>query len=218
MQGESTSKIISAVVKPGDVCLDIGAHIGESTRRIAEKLNGKGVVYAIEPEKTCLDSLHSIVEALVINKAVGPTGRAVELYYQNNDTRYCQTIPIEGAPHTTVEQITIDSLQLDRVDFALIDVHGSALDVLNGMRKTMEKNKAIKMVISLYNVAIYNASNGKKTAMHLLQLLRQLDFAVWELTKHGEIVEITNDEKFVSRYPVEGKKRDNVVYIYAARV
>jgi len=45
-----------------------------------------------------------------------------------------------------VNTVTIDSLQLPRVDFIKIDVEGHELEVLRGSRETLEKYHPILMV------------------------------------------------------------------------
>ena len=42
--------------------------------------------------------------------------------------------------------ISLDSLEIDRVDFIKIDVEGMEEDVLNGARKVIEKNQPIMLI------------------------------------------------------------------------
>lgn len=55
-------KIMEKILKPGDIVVDIGAHIGEYTLIAAYLVKPSGMVYAIEPQPECVNYIRQNCE------------------------------------------------------------------------------------------------------------------------------------------------------------
>lgn len=51
-----------AILRPGDVAIDVGAHVGDHTLPIARRIMPGGVVYAFEPLPTCRTALQTTLD------------------------------------------------------------------------------------------------------------------------------------------------------------
>ena len=54
--------IIDEIVRPGFVCIDVGANIGYTTLAMLKNVGPDGVVYSIEPEPRCVNLLKANIE------------------------------------------------------------------------------------------------------------------------------------------------------------
>ena len=145
-------------VVPGDVVLDVGAHIGFFTLRCAEQ---GAMVYAIEPnrgtyqilcENIRLNGLESRVKAfdVAVGDEPGQTqvfarGRFTgtsSLYHEwDSGNPRLAGLPISGANETRV--VTLDSILKDAgqdvVDWLLIDAAGSEVRILKGAAEALQE-------------------------------------------------------------------------------
>lgn len=116
------------------VAIDVGAHVGLWSKDLANHFER---VIAIEPVTEHLECFRKNVLAEnveIIQAAVGETMGTCDLaFYKENSGK---THRIEG---TTYPLITIDSLNLDIVDYIKIDVEGFEKQVLLGAKETIDR-------------------------------------------------------------------------------
>ncbi|MBS1661813.1 MAG: hypothetical protein JST68_12275, partial [Bacteroidetes bacterium] len=55
---------LKKIIRPGDWCIDIGAHLGYFTLQLSELTGSQGKVFAIEP----MSSFHGVLESLLQKK------------------------------------------------------------------------------------------------------------------------------------------------------
>jgi FkbM family methyltransferase len=150
------------------VCLDIGANIGVHTIELANAVRAKGgVVHSFEAQRIMFQMMMANVAINNLNNVYGHHcavgARAGQLRLPAIDYSKPasfgsielgsgrQQEDIGHAPdweHSTetVDLITIDSLKLERVDIAKIDVEGMELQVLAGAEKTIGACKPLLFV------------------------------------------------------------------------
>ncbi len=154
--GEYESVLTEMVVKllrPGDVCLDVGANFGWYTTLFFKQCGLSGSVHAFEPVPTIFQSLTRNYELMgsppnvvVNNLALGdhhgqisinlfeglPTGHA-SLSKQGRD----------DAVSFTCEMVTLDSYlegkDVRQVNFVKVDIEGSELMFLNGAERLFKQ-------------------------------------------------------------------------------
>ena len=144
----------------GDVCLDIGAHIGLWTKKLSKDFNQ---VICFEPlqihidchKKNCKEldniTLHECAlsdsetdSIMTTNKLNSGMSTLLEPNWEDKDT-------------VIVKTKTLDSFNLPKVDFIKIDVEGYELQVLSGGRETITKYKP-KIYIETSNSNLRSAT------------------------------------------------------------
>ena len=146
-----TSKHITENIKKNDVVLDIGAHIGYHTLNFAR---AGAVVHAFEPDpinyKLLSVNTKEYSDYCSVNcydRAVSDSHRSTILYRLIGRSAWNSLLPRQGAVPYKVRSITIDSLNLPRIDWVKIDVEGAELQVLQGMEQTLARFPNLKLII-----------------------------------------------------------------------
>jgi FkbM family methyltransferase len=129
---------------PGDVVLDIGANIGQYTRRMAECVGPKGSVLALEPMqetfRLLIANVGDLPHVTFLKLAASDTGREVSMDLPKSKSGlsnyYRASISDSGAYR--VRAIQLDSLGLNRLSLIKIDAEGHELQVLQGARHLLE--------------------------------------------------------------------------------
>jgi FkbM family methyltransferase len=155
-----TRILIEKLVKPGDVIVDVGAHLGLHTLAAAKSLRGTGKVLAFEPfeptarrlqETVRLNGLQRLVE--VHQAAVAGHSERRPLFlgdisghhslFPLNDSDRADDSPVE------VEVTTLDRALADVPHVALlkIDAEGSELDVVEGGEAVIKRNPEIALIV-----------------------------------------------------------------------
>jgi FkbM family methyltransferase len=134
------------------VSVDAGANIGLVAVPVAQTVKSRnGVVHAFEAQRMMhyalcgSAALNDLENLFVHNKALGSSRGVLRAarpdYAQPQDfglfslTDQSDTLPEQ------IEVVTIDSLELQRLDFLKIDVEGMEIDVLAGARASLERHR-----------------------------------------------------------------------------
>jgi len=153
------------------VVLDVGANIGNHSIYLAKVVGCRVVCF--EPDKGLVDAINfsakenSIQDKIIIhNVAVGDTEGlcSLKMNPENPDSVGSQQVVVGQGD---VPMITIDSLQLDRVDCMKIDVEGFEEQVLIGAIDTIKKTKPI----------IYVEAWNKESLDKILKILKPLGYS-----------------------------------------
>lgn len=132
-------KELEKYLAPGDVALDIGAHIGSLTVPMARLIGPEGRAYAFEPQR-------KIYRELVHNLELNELTNAVPLRFAlSENAGIIEMDPASahdgrvsvGAGGDSVEARSIDSFGFSDVALMKIDVEGHEAEVLRGAEKTM---------------------------------------------------------------------------------
>ena len=141
------------ILPEGAVAIDAGANIGFVRIPLANWLSKKGgVVYAYEVQRMFYyalcgsAALNDISNLFVHNCGLGATKKTLKVPIQNySQPKDFGTLSLKKQDninnYENVEIITIDSLNLSRLDFLKIDVEGMEIEVLIGGRETIRKNR-----------------------------------------------------------------------------
>ncbi len=153
----------------GVVGLDCGANLGVHTVEWAKALYGRGSVIAIEAQERIYYALagniaiNNCFNARAIHGAIGSEVGELEIpvpdYLQPasfGSLELRQTAKSEFIGQTIhaernqkVRMLTIDSLNLPRLDFIKIDVEGMELEALAGGRATIARHKPVMLIESI---------------------------------------------------------------------
>ena len=139
-------------IKPGDVVLDVGAHIGCFTLKAAKEVGPSGKVVSFEPSSENFKLLSLNVSsnndsnAKLFKVAVGSEPGAAKRHLGNrkgtnsllSDASIDQ-VGIEEVPIRTLDSVA-EELKLSKVSFLKIDVEGFELEVLKGARNILSSS------------------------------------------------------------------------------
>lgn len=138
--------IVQQFVRPGDVCVDIGANIGVWTAALAAWSSPKGTVFAFEPSPRVARSLEAVqttcvgVELAIVRSAAGSeTGSGVLRGADLTHHSGLGTLrPSEGHNDDVVVTVcrpddVLLAAGIEHCRFVKIDVEGLEADVLRGL-------------------------------------------------------------------------------------
>jgi len=149
-------------LRPGDVVLDVGAHLGTFTRLALR--SGAGLVIAVEPEPTNIACFRRNFSqeldqrrVILVEAALWETSGTMDLAPgAGNSGGFTLVDEIRRAPGITVRATTLDEVvqgvSPDRLDFIKMDIEGGERHALRGGRETIRR-LAPRMAICVYHRA-----------------------------------------------------------------
>ena len=172
-------------IKEGDNVIDIGSNIGRYTFKIADIVGQNGHVYSIEPLPgsffilSCLSFLGNFKNITLMNIVIGKGENIVDFEedwtepHRLNKNSEDKKIPYLFNTNTESKitkqknkfsikryQTSIDNLKIsEKINFIKIDVEGNELDVLEGSKKTIARDKPTILIELLNNEKATNLSN-----------------------------------------------------------
>lgn len=140
---------------PGDVVLDVGAHIGSETLYFANKVGPAGRVISIEAHPGIFDFLRRTVEinrldqVVCVNVAVSDKHEQIFIEDNFGGEGFGQflgnAITHDPTSGLCVDALTIDELcaehRVDRIDYLKMNIEGAERPALIGMDRMIHKTK-----------------------------------------------------------------------------
>jgi len=176
-------------IKPTDIVVDIGAHIGSFSVYAAKKAtNGK--VYAYEPNKDNYEillrnkTINNINNLHTFNTAVSDKVGTIDLYLGKSHNAMHSVYETDTKKKIKVPTITIKEIlkrnKLKKIDVLKIDTEGAEYDIiLNMPPKVFEKVDNILMEYHDYLNHHYNYTHLK----------RHLEKNGFKVTVHGSVIQ-----------------------------
>ena len=152
----------------GAVAIDCGATIGAHTIVWAIAMTGCGSVIDIEAQEriyyalagnialnNCFNAIamHAAVSSEIgIMKIPSPnyftasSFGSLELRQRDNNEYIGQAVDYSDAKMVAVQKISLDALQLARVDLIKIDIEGMEMEALDGGRQLIEKSRPVLLI------------------------------------------------------------------------
>lgn len=179
------------IIKPGDICWDIGANIGFYTCLLASQVERTGAVVAFEPASRTCDYLHENVSlnqftnATVVNKGLGDKVEQRSLYYSEAGLTEGTASLKYAEGRVASESVTLDTIdnligELQVPDFIKIDVEGYQLEVLRGGEHCL-KTHAPLLMAELKDVGEMNSGDFSEIEAYVADL----GYSLYEIDKHS---------------------------------
>ena len=153
------------LLSPGDVCVDIGAHIGYYTLLASRLVGRDGHVYAFEPSPVNYRSLsanlarNGVANVTALQVAVGATSKRADLYEgPGTNTGGATLSPLLGGrrgnqPIVEVEvRAVADSIpeaEWPRIRVVKIDVEGYEVEVLRGLDPVFARTGSLAVFLEV---------------------------------------------------------------------
>jgi FkbM family methyltransferase len=174
-------KEVADVIKKhskGAVFLDIGAETGIYTCMAAK--SGAKEVIAFEPNPNSFKLLKKNIErndlsnVKVFDKAVSDKNERVTFYPQGVYSSFYRQDNFKNSEPITVECIVLDDLLKDKkIDLIKMDIEGAESKALRGMKKLLQKNKDVKLIIE-FSPVYFEAA--KENSDEFLSSLKEMGF------------------------------------------
>jgi len=192
---------VRKIVRPGWVCVDVGACFGWYSVLLSRAVGASGQVHAFEPVRPnfeCLTdnvALNGSTNIRLNNLALGDQPGRLQLY-----------LPLEGVsasfqPHSSLSKCTVleaDVTTLDsytgqagfaRLDFLKADIEGAELLLLKGGRQTLQRFKpTLLLEIQAHSTRLFG---HEPTAV--FKFLKDLGYRANYLSQDGTLVPVEMD-------------------------
>lgn len=178
--------LMKMFVHPGDCVFDIGANIGIYSVYLSRLVGNTGVVHAFEPDVTNFLRLTQHTRLLqnvrIHQQAVGNFTGPIALYVSEDLNVDHRTYPSDSS--RKVRQIACIRLdeyfQGQKVDFIKMDIQGYEYEALQGMRRLLQQNPQIKLIMEFWPYGLRLAGSSPSA---VLQLLEECNFHVYLIDK-----------------------------------
>jgi len=169
--------LLSKLVKPGHLVLDVGAYIGTHTLSFAKMVQSDGFVFAFEPQRIAYEFLcanvvlNNLINVFPIHAAVSNSSGEIKVPIINpSNPSNTAAFQISGySMGDTVRQLTIDSLNLARCNLIKIDVEGMESNVIAGAKNTLQQFRPVLFV----------ENNGYGDPQNLIRQILELNYQAW---------------------------------------
>jgi FkbM family methyltransferase len=189
--------LIARAAEAGTAVVDVGAHIGLTTLALARKVGPNGRVYALEPEASNFRLLsRTVAEAELAQVELRQVAAAdhsgwMTLYLATGDRGDHRILPAEEERAlVTVRAVALDDLltEEERVSLVVIDVRGAESSVLRGMRATLARRPAPKILCTVAPALLRRAGVGRDA---FFDPLRETGLAPHRIESNGAIEPIS---------------------------
>lgn len=166
------------LLRGGMVVVDLGANVGYYTLLASEKVGQAGRVFAFEPDPFCYGllaknvAINRCVNVVTVNKAVSDrTGTAWLFLEAKNKGGHRLYASQETGHSIPVEVIRLDQYFPDgdsRVHLIKMDIQGAEMAALRGMRRIIEANEDLAIVVEFWPVGIERFGDDPADFVHAL--------------------------------------------------
>lgn len=177
---ESETCLFREIIAPDAIIIEAGANIGTHTVPLARMAGLKGAVYAFEPQRQvhqilCANlALNEIENVKTYQAGLGQSPGRIEIAIPdyasaNNIGSLSLGHMADNENYEGVDVMTIDSLNLQRLDFLKADVEGMEREVLLGARESIMRCRPI----------LYLENDRSDRSAQLIQTVFDLGYRAW---------------------------------------
>jgi FkbM family methyltransferase len=174
-------RLLRDELRPGDVVLDVGAHVGvhalTAARRLRELGGGRVIAFEPTPDSSAAVRAGAARNGLavdVVQSALGETEGEIELRgdprYDTRDagvrSQFGEGDVVARAPVTTFDAWA-GRTGLDRLDVVKLDIEGAEILALRGMRESLRRLEPRLLAIEVKDV-VMERGPGDEASLHAL--------------------------------------------------
>ena len=179
---ELDTKIVTNHIRPNDVVIDIGAHIGYYSLIFAKLVGPHGHVFSFEPEPSNFKLLEKNIKInnykniTIAQKAVSNKNTKSNLYVGQQSSGANRLYEPKKKFTQDFKITEVDCLELDsflpivssKINFIKIDIEGSEYNALLGMKKIIEKNTNLIIFTEFDPIAIADSGENSEKVIDFL--------------------------------------------------
>lgn len=180
-------------LNPGDVCIDIGAHLGDTAIPMGLAVGKEGVVIALEPNSYVFETLKAnsmlnMDKYNILPLCFAATPEDSEMVFEYSDPGFCNggfheniskwqhghsfKLKVEGKNLVNYLQLKQENL-IDRIRYIKIDAEGFDLTILKSLNYLVEKNRPF------IRVEVFKKSNVEYR-VNLFQYLKEKGYTIYK--------------------------------------
>lgn len=194
---ENETNLVKKEIQKDDIVLDIGAHIGYYTLLFAKLAGPGGKIFAFEPDRGNYNLLKKNIKEngyqniTIERMAVSDENGTTKLFLSENDSGHNRIYygKYVSKNFDIIKKINLDDYFkndsiAEKISFVKMDVEGSELGVLRGMKSILNKNNKLKILLE------FSPSQMKEFGTEpseLLKLLKTYDFNFYRIKSNGVI-------------------------------
>jgi FkbM family methyltransferase len=216
------TQLVLAHVRPGDVVIDLGAHVGYYTLLLARQVGPHGKVFAFEPDPANFELLRRNVEengygnVTLVRKAASDRNGTAQLYRSTDNQGDQRLYPsTEARPSVDVETVRLDDFFADsaiRLSLMKMDIQGCEAMALDGMREILARSPEVKLVCEFWPFGLRRSGSSPQ---RLLQLLAEHGFQLQQISAERQSVGLIEAEELLRRYP---ETEESFTNLFCARI
>ncbi len=176
---ESEAILFRRLLPSGGTAVEAGANIGALTVPLALAAGPKGHVFGFEPQRALFNilcgnlALNGLTNVTPLRAAAGRAAGEVAVprlgYGEMENYGGLPTGGIAGRDSDSVPVLTVDGLNLDRLDLLKADVEGAEAEVVAGAAATVARLRP----------AIYVENDRRERSAELISLLLGMEYRLW---------------------------------------
>lgn len=180
---EDETKLFKRVVEPDMTFVDVGAYVGYFTLLASSLIGPAGKVYAFEPDTDAFEFLRANLQAnactnvVAVNKGVWETSASANLVRDPYGPESFVSLDEATGRSNPIGLISLDSFfesaGWPRVDLVKMNIEGSELWALRGMRSVCKRNPAIQLAMEFNPTAMIRSGVSRHD---LATILAELGF------------------------------------------
>src|SRR3954451_787057 len=172
---ETEARLFEQSIRPGDVVIDVGGHIGYYTLLAARAVGPTGHVFAFEPERGNFALLAENVAAngyadrvSAVNKAVMAQSGELRIFVSpdNAGDHHVYAVVDDDRPSYAIEGVALDAYFAGRpdrtVDVVKMDVQGAEPSALAGMRAVLDRSDDVLLFTELAPPSLRDAGSSAR--------------------------------------------------------
>lgn len=196
--------LLPKLVKPGDIVIDIGAHIGYFTVQFSELTGPTGMVIAFEPTPTTFRTLRENLDknkcANVIARKAGISNKNTveKLYLCEKNIGDNRLFDQNGRRWIPVDTYRLDDVlfHLDKIDLLKLDIQGWEGWALQGAKNSVLPMTK-RIILEFWPTGLEKSGFG---AQRTLNLLLDAGFGFFDIREAEEKVVPITAQELLERY------------------